>query len=397
MVTKLLIVSHALIQESSQARWRKLAEKGEFNIRILVPKKWESNWFGEKKTTLVHHADDTQQANFQVVPVSATSRHDWRTYLLGGVHVQLKQFAPDVIYCIHEEKILALQQAIVYRRIFAPMAKLIYFSMDAFERFPRLTSSRTKTIFHWLYRIISWINVRNGTDGAICHYPGIERQIRNGGYNKPILVQTQIGVDPDLFKADIVARKQVRRLLGLSGFVVGYVGRLTKDKGVLDLIAALDRLDGDWQLLLVGDGDARPRVEAWIAQNGYKERVKITGYVNQSEVVEFMNAMDCFCIGSHTTEKWIDTFPLVVAQAMAMKIPVIGSNSGGIPFQLGEAGLLFEEGNIAQLTGHLNTLKNDSKLRQRIGQKLYRRARDMFLIETLNDQFTQYLNEKILH
>jgi glycosyltransferase involved in cell wall biosynthesis len=391
---KLLIISHALVLEPNRARWRALAQTGRYDIRLLVPESWVSGWFDTEEPQ-VFRPQRIQREHYEVCPVPTTNNRIWGRYLIKNLHTQLRDFSPDVIYCIHEESIRALHQAIIYRRIFAPRAKLVYFSMDVFPRVPKMTFSR-KGMRRWLYRAALWRNVCWGTDGAICHYPGIRDQMRREGYKKPILIQTQIGVDPDLFKPDSAVRERVRRDLGLDGFVIGFVGRLTEAKGVLNLLTALDDMPPDWQLLLVGDGDAHASVEAWIERHNYGDRVKMTGYVPQDEVPEYMNAMDSLVLGSHTTETWIDTFPLVVPQAMAIKIPVIGSDSGAIPYQLGGEGLIFPEKDVNQLRKHLYTLADHPDLRRKMGEKLYDRAQEMFCIEGLNRQFSEFLEERIL-
>jgi len=391
---KLLVISHALALESNRARWRLLAEDGRFNIRLLVPERWVSKWFRTKESQ-VFRPKAVRCGNFEVCPVPTTDDCNWSTYLIKNLHAHLREFAPDVIYCVHEESIRALHQTIIYRHIFARRAKLIYFTMNVFPRVSKITRF-PKGIRGWLYRTALWRNVCWGTDGAICHYPDIRDQMRREGYKKPILVQTQIGVDPALFKPDATVRKSVRRELELDGFVLGFVGRLTENKGVLDLLAALEDMPPDWQLLVVGDGDAREAVEAWVECHNYRDRVKMMGYVPQEDVPKYMNAMDCLVLGSHTTETWIDTFPLVVPQAMAMKLPVIGSDSGAIPYQLGGKGLIFPEKDVNQLRECLHKLADDPELRREMGENLYHRAQEMFCIKALNRQFNDFLESQIL-
>ena len=393
-MTNLLIISHALVSEPNQARWRFLAEAGSFNIRLLVPKKWISRWFKTKKPQVLR-PNAIQRENFEVCPVPTTNDRNWGTYLIKNLHTHLCEFTPDVIYCIHEESVRALHQTIIYRRLFARRAKLIYFTMNVFPRVGKVVHF-PKGIRRWFYRKALWQSSCWGTDGAICHYPGILDQMRQERYKKPILVQTQIGIDPDLFKPDTTVRESVRRELGLDQFVIGYVGRLTEAKGVLDLLTAIEDMPPVWQLLMIGDGDSRLAVEAWVESHTYGQRVKMTGYLPPDEIPKYMNAMDCLVLGSHTTEDWIDTFPNVIPQAMAIKLPVIGSDSGAIPYQLGGKGMIFPEKDINLLRECLWKLANDNELRGKIGENLYRRARELFCIEALNRQFSKFLENQIL-
>jgi glycosyltransferase involved in cell wall biosynthesis len=358
---------------------------GNYEIRILCPEYWESRWFKTKKPQVFRPSHEKEE-HYEVWPVPTTDHRDWSRYLIKNLHAHIIQFAPDVIYCIHEEGIRALHQSIIYRRIFAPGAKLLYFTMDVFPRVPTGGSRKRR-----LSSRVLWGNVRWGTDGAVCHYPGIRRQLRRESYQEPILMQSQIGVNAELFRPNPEARRAIRNDLNLAGFVVGFVGRLTEAKGVHDLLAALEQLPVQWSLLLVGDGELRENIRAWAAERGYEDRVRLIGRCPKTEVPAYMNAMDCLVLGSHRTEHWIDTFPNVVPEAMCTKTPVIGSESGAIPFQLGGQGMLFPEGDADELRRCLLMLARSPERGCEMGKNLRRRAVRRFSVDALNRDFHQFL------
>lgn len=391
-MTKILVINHALVQEAVQTRWRLLAESAPFKVRLLVPEKWVFMG-GPFKGNLVFKPRVIQQDNFEVCPVPTTNDRKMGSYLIKNLHKHLREFSPDVIFCIQTEDVAQLYQSIIYKRLFSPHAKLIYFTMYAYSRVIHLGGISTKKILKKVLFALRWWLVRHGTDGALVHYPGILDQIQKDGYRKPILVQTQHGVDPEIFYPDPLTREAVRRNLGLEKFVIGYAGRLCEEKGLFDLLRALQNITLDWQLLLVGDGELRQDIEAWIERQGWKDRVRMTGHVPMNDVAQFMNAMDCFFTGSRTTGNWIDTFPLAVAQAMAVGLPVVGSDNGAIPYQLGKAGLIFPEGNFNQLQQCLLTLAMDEKLREKMGKQLLKRARSHFCISGMNDKFSAFVRE----
>ncbi len=392
---KLLIISHALVQEAAQARWKLLAESDHFDIRMLIPRTWTSEWFQTKKPQ-VFTPQTIQRENFEVCPVPTTDERKWGKYLIKNLHKHLKEFSPDVIFCIHTEDVRQLHQTIIYRRLFAPHSKLVYFTMYAFPRVPPLMKITVKNILKKLYFGLRWWHVRHGTDGVLVHCPPIRDQIQKEKYRKPVLLQTQVGVDPDIFRPDPQVRKSLRGKLGLDRFVIGYAGRLAEEKGILDLIAALQDMPLDWQLLWVGEGKVRKDIEIWAKQHAWSDRVKITGYVPMNEVARYMNAMDCFFIGSRTTRNWVDTFPLAVAQAMATGLPVVGSDSGAIPFQLGGKGLIFPEGDTVKLRQCLLMLAEDVSLRVKMGEQLLQRARAEFCIAAMNEKFEAFIQQQIL-
>lgn len=197
MTIKLLIISHALIQEIAQARWRKMAADHEVDIRILIPERWYNPHFGE--VGAYHQGKIYKTARFEVCTVPTTSTSDHTRYRLKNLGYHLKDFQPDVIFCIHEEELSAHRQLILYRKLFYPRAKLIYFSMRLRPRVPTFPPFTIKQLIKRVVIGGYWWLTRYGTDGAMVHYPGIEQQMRSEGYTKKILIQTQVGVDPDLF------------------------------------------------------------------------------------------------------------------------------------------------------------------------------------------------------
>jgi L-malate glycosyltransferase len=363
------------------------AANADLHIRLLIPRQWISGGFGNE---VVLEGKEESEGNYEVRTVSLTSERNCSTYFVRGLRRELLDFNPDIIFPVHES--YQLLQSIIWRMLFAPRARLPFFTMDVHPRTARLALSFNPkkmllNIFNWS----SWWLVRHGTDAAICHYPGIEQQIRRDGYRQPVLIQTQIGVDEDAFFPEAAECESVRIQLGLDGFVVGFAGRVKADKGILDLAAAMSRLPKDVRLMVVGDGPDRTRVEEMANRAGWRNRLHLVGYVPFQDVARFTRAMDCLVAGSRTTETWTDTFPLVVAQAMATGIPVVGSDSGAIPFQLGGQGLVFHEGDADALAAHILSLRGDPALCKRMGQASLKRAREEFCIGGINPKLRSFL------
>jgi glycosyltransferase involved in cell wall biosynthesis len=145
------------------------------------------------------------------------------------------------------------------------------------------------------------------------------------------------------------------------GTRVVYVGRLIKNKGVADLLAALKALP-DAEMLVVGDGPDRGRLEA-LAQG---MRVTFTGQVAPSAVIDHLQQARVLVLPSHLG----DGLPNVILEAMACGVPVVATRTAGIPDVVhdGETGLLFEMGDIQQMTAHIHRLLTDDALWQRLGE-----------------------------
>lgn len=385
---KLLIISHSLIQRAAQTRWRRMAATyPDMMIRVLIPGRWVIQGFGKR---IVYEGQDERVGNFEVRTVAATNYNNESAYFIRGLAGEIRRFRPDVIFPVHES--FQTVQTIIWKSLTSWRSRLLLFTMNAHPRVTRvLPTIRPKKFLLNLMYWFNWAVIRCGVDAAMCHYPGIERRIRSDGFRRPILIQTQIGVDEEVFHPDPVERQAVRERLGLDGFVVGTAGRITADKGVLDLGEAITRMPGDTRLLVIGDGPDRGKLEETARRGRWHERLHITGFVPLNEVAHLMRGMDCFVLGSRTTPTWTDTFPLVVAQAMATGLPVVGSDSGALPFQLGGRGLVFPEGDVDAIATHLHTLHDNAALRARMGHALLERAREEFCIGGINPKLRDFI------
>jgi glycosyltransferase involved in cell wall biosynthesis len=171
------------------------------------------------------------------------------------------------------------------------------------------------------------------------------------------------GVDTQRFRP---AASQIRKRLGISMDVpvIGFSGRLTRDKGLPELIESFESLLPQMPnayLLLVGWFDAaedaldyslRERIES-------HPRIILTGFVNDTS--PFYRAMDVLVLPS-----WREGFPNVLLEAAASGVPVIATNCTGSCDAVvsGVTGLLVDPGNSAALCESvLNLLRNEARRR----------------------------------
>ena len=107
------------------------------------------------------------------------------------------------------------------------------------------------------------------------------------------------------------------------------------------LTAALGRIPSGWNALFIGNGPLEGMLRQWAAPFG--DRVKIATAVTHDQVPAYLNAMDILCLPSQTTSKWREQFGRVIIEAFACGVPVIGSDSGEIPYVIGDNGLTVGE------------------------------------------------------
>lgn len=127
----------------------------------------------------------------------------------------------------------------------------------------------------------------------------------------------------------------------------GYLGRLTPTKGVHTLLAAFRAAGIPGARLIIG-GDGPLRAE--LAAEG-TDGVEIEGWLDADARERFFERVDCLVVPS----EWKDPAPLVLNEAAARGVPVIGSRIGGIPELVSEScdALLFQPGDADELAERL--------------------------------------------
>lgn len=171
------------------------------------------------------------------------------------------------------------------------------------------------------------------------------------------------GVDTNIFRPDAGAGSAVRRELGWTDQVpvVGFLGRFEPQKGVELLCDALDAVAAPWHALFVGGGTLEPLLRAFETRHPARVRV-ITG-VAHGAVPRWLNAMSLLCAPSRTTRAWREQFGRMIIEAMACAVPVVGSDSGEIPFVVGDAGVILPEADTQAWTAAIERLLGDPAAR----------------------------------
>jgi len=164
-------------------------------------------------------------------------------------------------------------------------------------------------------------------------------------------------------------RCAARRRWGVTAAerVVLYVGRLEKDKGVHELLAAFAAAaatENSLRLVIVGDGTLRPRVEA--VASSADSRVSYLGRLSGNDVLRAYLSADLLVLPS-LFEPW----GLVVNEAMACGLPVIVSDRVGCARDLvrpAETGLIVSSGCVSELASAICELTGDDAARRHMGQ-----------------------------
>jgi glycosyltransferase involved in cell wall biosynthesis len=152
--------------------------------------------------------------------------------------------------------------------------------------------------------------------------------------------------------------------------VIIAVGRLSHEKGQLDLIRAFAKLmNRQTKLLIVGKGPERQRLEQEINSLQISERVVFAGQVK--DIKPFYAVADLMVLPSHS-----EGSPNVLLEAMAANVPVVATSVGGVPeiATHRETALLVEARNPQALTQAIDELLNDRELARKLAAQAQQRV-----------------------
>jgi glycosyltransferase involved in cell wall biosynthesis len=203
------------------------------------------------------------------------------------------------------------------------------------------------------------------------------------------------GVDEHRFRPDAQVSGAVRAELsiGLGQTVILFLGRLNRDKGILDLAAAFSDIashQSDFVLVLVGAEEDVPFARVQDICGVHCERLRRVSFTPSPE--RYMAAADIFCLPSYR-----EGFGQVIIEAAASGVPTVASRIYGITDAVedGKTGLLFPAGDVAALTKNLLTLIEDRTLRHKMGEAARVRALELFASEKITRDLVN-LYEKVM-
>ncbi|MBD2251371.1 hormogonium polysaccharide biosynthesis glycosyltransferase HpsO [Nostoc parmelioides] len=384
---KILVASHTYIVDLNCEKLRALSQlEPGIEVTVVVPKTWKPGGVQNKIIETQYRDEGT----FKIVPVSNFSQNHQGLLTFGADLISLlRQFRPQVIQVEQGSRSLAYTQMIALNQLLNLKAKNIFFTWWNLPYELKLPIA-----------LLEKYNLNN-SHGIISGNQDGAEVLRQRGYQGKIKVMPQLGVDETLFTPQ--AQPELAAKLGIKSgeFVIGFVGRFVPEKGLLTLLQALTKLplDKTWKLLLLGRGTLQEELIKIAAENHIQDRVILIESVPHNEVANYINLMSTLVLPSETTYNfktltsvgWKEQFGHVLIEAMACQVPVIGSDSGEIPHVIGDAGLVFPEGDVQALANCLLQLIEQPDLTKELGARGYQKAMVKYTNKALaKEQFEFY-------
>ena len=170
--------------------------------------------------------------------------------------------------------------------------------------------------------------------------------------------------------------------------LVGYIGRLSEEKGVLNFVKAIPEILGERKeikFLIGGDGYLRDKIEEYLDVVSLNDKIKLPGWIPDDEFLDYLNELKLFVLPSYT-----EGLPYTLLEAMACGTPVLATSVGAIPDVIkdGETGFIMENNspeciaeNIVRALAHPNINKITKNARALIEEKYnYQAAVDRYRI-----------------
>jgi glycosyltransferase involved in cell wall biosynthesis len=358
---RILMLSKALVVGAYQKKVEELAALPGVDLTVAVPPAWREPGVGVQRL----ERRFTHGYRLKVLPIQFNGHHHIHFYpTLGRLVAKLR---PDVFHI--DEESFNFATFLAMRLGVRSGARCCFYNWATIDRFypPPFAFFERYAFRHAAHAIAG---AQEAAD-----------IIRRHGYRGPLSVVPQFGVDPQLFAPGEHPPESVNG----GRFVVGYMGRLVPQKGVLDLIEALPSLPPHVHLRLVGEGVLRAGIVARAAELGASDRVELLPWT--SDVPAELRRMSVLALPSRTTRTWKEQFGRVLPEAMSCGIPLVGSSSGEIPHVIGDAGLIYPEGDVAALAGQLRRLAEDPALCAELGRRGRVRALERYTQAALARQY----------
>ena len=138
-------------------------------------------------------------------------------------------------------------------------------------------------------------------------------------------------------------------------------------------------------LEIVGAGPDLARLTRQVDALALAHRVTFTPWLASAAMPAFYRRIDALVLPSRSTPRWVEQFGRVLTEAMACGAVVVGSDSGEIPHVIGDAGVVFPEGDVTALSAALRRLADDVDERRTLAAAGRQRVVDRFTMQAVAD------------
>jgi glycosyltransferase involved in cell wall biosynthesis len=399
---RLLVVSHPAVVSVNQEVYRELRRRG-WDVQIVAPSRWRHSY---SQAPVTPQALEGLEGSLLPVPVAFPGRPQRHVYLT-RCRLLCARVRPDVAFVEAEPYALAATQwGRACRRMGVP------FGVQCYENIDRSLPAPVRVLRSLVLRDAAFVAARSQTAARLAKAWGARGEVGLAPPAVPSWDSTSASHGPALLEplpahspqpsesteprpsptaepspAEVRSDRESRG----RPFAVGYAGRLIESKGLLDLLEAVRRLQAPVQMLLAGNGELRERLEGQPIPGSH---VRVLDGLTHGQMPSAYAQFDVLVLPSHTTATWKEQFGRVIVEALWCGVPVLGSDSGEIPWliELTGGGLVFPEGDVEALTARLNDLRDSPELRRELATRGRAAVQRLFSVPAATDQLERLLS-----
>ena len=371
---RLLVVSHPCVVAANQAVYLELRRAG-WEVTIVVPRRWEHDYRSGRFGPDVLPGMEGTLLPLPVALVGRIQRH----FYLARADVVLRDVRPDVVF-IEEEPFSAA--GLQWGR--ASTARGIPWGIHSDENLNRELPAPVVAARTYLLRRAAFVAARS---------PATRDLVARWGATGDVVVLPHAVPE---WPVPATVREH---------FTVGYAGRLVPEKGVADLVAAVRRMRSPARLVLFGDGPERDSLarggpganagaNAGVNAGANGPEVRVVSDMPHERMNEAFAQMDVLVLPSRSTPTWTEQFGRVLVEALWCGVPVVGSDSGAIPWVVDSTGggRIFPEGDVDALAGVLDELAGDPVLRATLARKGRASVEERFGVRAVSSRLADALS-----
>jgi glycosyltransferase involved in cell wall biosynthesis len=337
---RIVVVSHPNVVPHNQRIYVRLAELG-WDVKLIVPNRWADEYTPEGFAPQPDECFTGTFARVRIARPGVIQRH----FYITRPSRWLRRWRPDTVFLEQEPfSIPALQWGAVCERLGIP------WGLQGDENLDRPFPWPARAIRRWVTPRVDYFAARS---------PAAAEMLRRWG------ARGHIEVVPHTIPE---WRLPPRRDHARQPFTIGFAGRLVPQKGIDDLLAAAERLEFPFRLLVAGDGPLRERVRSADIGHG---QLDLRPGLRSAQMPDVYAEMDVLVLPSRTTPTWAEQFGKVLCEALLCGVPVLGSSSGEIPWvvETSGGGRIFPEGDIATLAHMIAGLRDDDAARAELARR----------------------------
>lgn len=367
---KILVISHTYIARINRDKWKVFAQRyPKTTITVLFPNQWQGELFAHTVDNLAEENSDN--CTFTALNVVRAGNEMLYGYHFFDLFKIIKNLKPDIIHVEQGNNAYCYLQTILCAKLARVQSKFCFF-----------TWINWKPKFSWKYQLfwrpIEWFN-SFFSHGSIAGNSEAKNLLKARYKKLPILVLPQLGVNTKIFAPATVTKKPT----------IAFIGRLVEEKGVQDLLFAFSQLHElfpEWKLNIIGSGPYKKTLIDITIKHHLVQSVEFKDPVPHENVAKLMQEIAILVLPSYDTPEWKEQFGHVLIEAMACKVPVVGSSGGEIPNVLHDGGIIYTQRNVQQLVSSLRQLMHDDKLRKKVGEDCYQKVMREYTHEAIAEK-----------